>query len=819
MIGLKHFRDTAKGLPDLLNYAAAIDEGIFLNKDGSLSAGFIYRASDITSLTLNDRNHISARMNNILMKFGTGWTIHIDAFRKSVSNYIDPSKNHFNDPISKLIELEREELFIHGEHYETTLTFFLTYLPPHVAKSRISDLMFDDNTIGKNTSTGDKLLRFFKGKLDEFEGSCSNILSIQRMMPHAVEDEFGKVHIQDDFLSYVNFTITGEHHPVNLPPVGMYMDSYIGGQQFYSGVTPKVGDKFISAIAIDGFPQESYPNILSRLGDLNLNYRWNTRYIFIDQHEADSIFTSLRRKWGQVVRGWKDQLLGKADGRVNEHAVSMVQEIDSAIAEVNSGLMSYGYLTTNIILLDTARESLDFNSREIKRIIENLGFNARIEDINTVEAWLGSLPSHCVQNVRRPLMNTFNLSHMMPLDSIWAGEEYHPSDKYLPMSPPLAHAVTSGATPFRLNLHVSDIGHTLIFGPTGAGKSTLLAFLVTSHRRYHKARVVVFDKGRSLYPLTSACGGLHFDVSNEESRLAFAPLANLKTEVDKAWASTWIETLLTLQGLSVTPNDRKLIYDALKLHISTGSKSLTEFVSNIQNSNLRAALEHYTLAGSMGFLLDSEEDGLALSDFTTFELEDLMNLGEKNLVPVLLYLFRRIELSLDGSPTMLVLDEAWIALGHPVFKEKIREWLKVLRKANCFVVMATQSLSDASKSGILDVLQESCPTKILLPNQDAYNTGSEHSFGPYDFYKQFGLNHVQIGILATATKKRDYYYISPLGTRLFQLSLGKIALAFTASADKESIAAIRVLEEQHAHQWPYRWLEYKGVAYNHLLAS
>ena len=101
-----------------------------------------------------------------------------------------------------------------------------------------------------------------------------------------------------------------------------------------------------------------------------------------------------------------------------------------------------------------------------------------------------------------------------------------------------------------------------------------------------------------------------------------------------------------------------------------------------------------------------------------------MALGEKNLIPVLLYLFRHFERSLTGAPALLLLDEAWVMLGHPVFREKIREWLKVLRKANCAVVLATQSLSDAVRSGILDVLLESCPTKILLPNEEADKGGS-----------------------------------------------------------------------------------------------
>jgi type IV secretion system protein VirB4 len=185
----------------------------------------------------------------------------------------------------------------------------------------------------------------------------------------------------------------------------------------------------------------------------------------------------------------------------------------------------------------------------------------------------------------------------------------------------------------------------------------------------------------------------------------------------------------------------------MDLHKESESKSLTDFISNIQDDKLTSALGHYSISGTMGNLLDAQEDTLTLNSFSCFEIEELMNLGDKNLIPVLLYLFHRIENMLDGRPTFLFLDEAWIMLGHKVFKEKIREWLKVLRKANCAVVLSTQSLSDAANSGILDVLQESCPTKILLPNPNAYNKGSEHQLGPYDYYKQFGLNDTQISII------------------------------------------------------------------------
>ncbi len=144
-------------------------------------------------------------------------------------------------------------------------------------------------------------------------------------------------------------------------------------------------------------------------------------------------------------------------------------------------------------------------------------------------------------------------------------------------------------------------------------------------------------------------------------------------------------------------------------------------------------------------------------------------------------------------------------LGHPAFKEKIKEWLKVLRKANCLVFLATQSLTDAVKSGILDVLVESCPTKIYLPNPNARDEETAA------IYKRMGLNTRQIEILALAKQKKQYYLHSEKGARLFELALGQLTLAFIGASDKDSIALIKQLELKHGSGWVYEYLAAKNI--------
>jgi type IV secretion system protein VirB4 len=313
-----------------------------------------------------------------------------------------------------------------------------------------------------------------------------------------------------------------------------------------------------------------------------------------------------------------------------------------------------------------------------------------------------------------------------------------------------------------------------------------------------------------MLPLVWAAGGQHYDIAGEHGELAFCPLGRVNEPNEQVWAAEWLEQLCELQGVNVMPYHRKEIFrTVVQLGQSTDAmaqRTMTNFLVLLQDQKLRDALQAYTLRGMAGHLLDSDTDSLANDPFQVFEVEHLMNKGDKLVLPVLTYLFHRIEQRFKGQPTMLILDEAWIMLGHPAFKAKIREWLKVLRKANVAVVFATQSLTDLVRSGIADVIFESCPTKILLPNPEAQTDNIR------PLYEGIGLNARQIEILAMATPKRQYYIIHPEGRRLIELGLSDTELAFVGATGKEDIARIRVLRDTFNEAWPAQWLRERGLS-------
>ena len=737
--------------------------------------------------------------------------VHIDAARRPAPGYSENGTDFFPNEISKAIDEERRQLFESiGTLYEGFFVIVATYFPPLLAEKKVAELMFDDDSaVTTKRAQQDRTLTQFKQACETLESNLSISLELFRLKAHRVQEADGTEVTQDDFLRWLQFCITGKNHPVNLPAVPMYIDSLVGGQELYSGVVPMIGNKYIQTVAIDGFAMESYPGILTRLAELPIEYRWSNRFIFLDQHQAVALLEKYRKKWRQKIRGFFDQVFNTHSGSIDQDAMAMVDDAEEALAETKSGLVGQAYYTSVVVLMHEDRSHLEEMSRLVEKEINTLGFNARIETINTMEAWLGSLPGHGVENLRRPLLNTLNLADIIPTSTIWTGLENNPCRFYPPNSPPLMQVVTSGSSPFRLNLHVGDVGHTLIFGPTGAGKSTLLATLAAQVQRYKGMRVYSFDKGRSLEALTKACNGSHFSIGDRDTdSLQFAPLQLIKDPQNHAWAASWIESILELNEVSLTPQRRNEIEAAIRNNASEKSYSLSDFSNTIQDQEVREALKSYTIDGSMGYLLDAESDNLELSTFSCFEIEELMNLPDKFRLPIMFYLFRRIELSLTGDPAFMFLDEAWIMLGHELFKEKIKEWLKVFRKKNCAVVMATQSLSDASKSGILDVLNESCLTKIYLPNPFAREEDAAI------LYKRMGLNARQIEIIATAIPKRQYYYVSPQGRRLFELALQPLALSFVAISDPDTLKLIHKFIDQYGDGWPREWLRYRGINLN-----
>jgi len=766
VLNLAEYRHRADRLADHLPWAALIAPGVILNKDGSFQRTLRFRGPDLESATEAELISACARANNVLKRFGTGWALFFDAERRETSAYPD---SQFPDAASWLVDQERRAAFLgEGEHYESRYHLTLTWLPtPDSAEAAGRSLVErPDTEKGRN----------WHAALNSFIAESARALDLfASFMPEVRALDDGEA------LTFLHGTISSRPHPVAVPETPIYLDALLTDTPLTGGLEPRLGDTHLRTLTVLGFPSVSRPGILDALNHQDFGYRWVTRFIALDKGDATKALTKLRRQWfnkrKSITALLREIMYNQPSQLLDTDADNKVVDADLALQVLGGDHVGFGYLTTTITVADNDRVRVEDKVRQVERIVNGLGFTTIREGVNAVEAWLSSLPGQAYANVRQPLVHTLNLAHLMPLSSVWAG----PTRNAHLDGPPLLYASTAGSTPFRLSTHIGDVGHMLVVGPTGAGKSVLLALIALQFRRYAGSQVYIFDKGFSARAAVLAMGGAHHALglgADAGETLAFQPLRRIDDATERSWAAEWIAALLAHEKVNVTPEVKDAVWSALGSLASAPAEERTRtgLTLLLQSNALRTALGAYTLDGPYGRLLDAAEQNLAFADVQCFETEALMG-QTGGVAPVLTYLFHRLEERFDGRPTLLILDEAWIFLDHPLFAARIREWLKVLRKKNDAVLFATQSLADIASSSIAPAIIESCPQRILLPNDRAIEPHGR------DAYERIGLNDRQIELVSRATPKRQYYLQSARGNRLFELRLGPVTLALCGASD------------------------------------
>ena len=795
MMNLTEYRRSATRLADFLPWAALIGSGVVLNKDGSFQRTAKFRGPDLDSAVAAELVAVAGRINNAVRRLGSGWSIFVEAQRSEAAIYPDST---FPDAASALVDAERRAAFEEASTHFTS-GYFLTFLwlPPAEDAARAETWLYE----GREQS-GINPWQVMRGFIDRTD----RVLALlDGFMPecHWIDDA--------DTLSYLHSTISTNRHRVRVPEVPMHLDALLADQPLTGGLEPRLGDQHLRILTIIGFPTATTPGLLDEMNRLAFPYRWSTRAILLDKTDATKLLTKIRRQWfakrKSIAAILKEVMTNEQSALVDTDASNKALDADMALQELGADMAGMAYVTATVTVWDADPRIADEKLRLVEKIIQGRDFTAMPETVNAVDAWLGSLPGHAYANVRQPPISTLNLAHMIPLSAVWAGPE---RNDHLG-APPLLYGKTEGSTPFRLSLHIGDVGHTLVVGPTGAGKSVLLALMALQFRRYACSQIFAFDFGGSIRAASLAMGGDWHDLGGgltegSDVTVSLQPLARIDDAYERSWAADWIATILMREGIVLTPEVKEHIWTALTSLASAplGERTITGLAVLLQSNDLKQALRPYCIGGAYGRLLDAEFEHLGSADVQAFEIEGLVGTGAAPAV--LAYLFHRIGDRLDGRPTLLIIDEGWLALDDEGFAGQLREWLKTLRKKNASVIFATQSLSDIDGSNIAPAIIESCPTRLLLPNERAIEPQITA------IYRRFGLNDRQIEILARATPKRDYYCQSRRGNRLFELGLSEVGLALcAASAKSDQTRIAEILAEHGRDGFLAAWLRHRGV--------
>ncbi len=424
--------------------------------------------------------------------------------------------------------------------------------------------------------------------------------------------------------------------------------------------------------------------------------------------------------------------------QAGDKAVSQIEEINQALDMAMSGEIAFGQHHISFLCIADSLKELENVVSMAAVEMANCGMQAVRERVNLEPSYWGQLPGNGKFIIRKSTINTLNLSgfasmHNFPIGKI-SGNHWGEFVTVLE---------TTSGTPYFFNFHVRDVGHSLIIGPTGAGKTVLMNFLCAQAQKY-KCRMYFFDKDRGAEIFIRALGGV-YSMIDPGKKCGFNPLQLPDTGENRTFLLEWLRTLvMSVNQESLSAEDIKLLTQSIDGNYKLDKKdrklsNIAPFLGMDGPGSLAGRLAMWHSKGSHARIFDNDIDTIDLQKARVFGFEMAELLKDTIcLSPVLLYIFHRINLSLDGSPTMIVLDEAWALIDNPVFAPKIKDWLKVLRKLNTFVIFATQSVEDAVKSRISDTLIQQTATQIFLPNLKAtevYKTGFMLSQREYEIIK------------------------------------------------------------------------------------
>lgn len=536
--------------------------------------------------------------------------------------------------------------------------------------------------------------------------------------------------LHSEILEFLSAVYNGQSSPRRLPE-GDFGDAVparrvsFGRQIAELAPSGDHGRSFVSLVSMKEYPGHSSPGMLDDLLRLPIEFVLTQSFAFVDRQAAlGRVSLALRR-----MRAADDE------------AVSLREELADARDDLAAGRASFGEHHLTVAIRTDDPGALDNGVAEVQAAFSDLGVVAVREDLGLEPAFWAQFPGNNRFITRRALISTRNFAgfasgHNFPVGQ-QAGAHWGRAVTVLE---------TTAAGPYYFNFHQGDLGNFTIIGPSGSGKTVVLNFLLAQARRFDP-RIVFFDKDRGAEPFIRAIGG-RYDVLRPGEPSGLNPLALPDTPANRRFLLDWLTTLLSANGTLLAPHDVRRIEDAVDANMTAPPRlrRLTSFAALLRGEqrptpdDLYARLRPWWGDGERAWLFDNERDLTDSSErVVAFDMTRLLD-DPVTRTPAMMYLFHRVEERLDGSASIIVVDEGWKALDDAVFVERLKDWEKTIRKRNGLVGFVTQSAEDALKSRISSAVVEQAATQIFMANPRAQAE---------DYVEGFGLTAYELELVRT----------------------------------------------------------------------
>jgi type IV secretion system protein VirB4 len=539
---------------------------------------------------------------------------------------------------------------------------------------------------------------------------------------------------------------------------------------------------FSAVLSLKEYPTQAAPGMLDGLLRLPFEMVLSESFAFVDrQIGQERVSTALRR-----FRAADDE------------AATLRRGLVEARDDLSSGRSALGEHHMTVLVRAGDLAALDGAAAECVSALADIGAVAVREDLGLEPAFWAQFPGNEDYAARRALITTgafagFASLHGFPIGQA-EGNHWGQAISVLE---------TTSATPYFLNLHNGDLGNFTVIGPSGSGKTVVLNFLAAQAHKLNP-RTVFFDKDRGAEIFLRAIGG-RYDALRAGRPTGFNPLRLPDTPANRAFLRTWLAQLLSRPDQRLDAEEEAQLAWAVEANFAQEPafrrlRYFRELLGGTRSpvpGDLAARLAPWCGEGEQAWLFDNAEDRLDLSQTTVgFDMTELLD-DPRLRTPAMMYLFHRIDERLDGTPTLILIDEGWKALDDDVFAARIRDWMKTLRKRNAVVGFGTQSARDALDSRIASAVVEQTATQIFMPNPRARTE---------DYCDGFGLTEHELGLIqALPAHSRCFLVKHANDSVVVRLDLSGMPDLLTVLSGREaSVRRLDALREVHGDS-PAAW--------------